>query len=141
MPMNPPVKEPDKRRVGLFAIAIFLLLMDGAVLLFAGNNTALRSVGGLALIISMICLRKSQNYTQRGLDSPGTQRSRPLVVAHLKKLVVTISIILVPLLGTSYAFLYYNVMRGGHQIWPLYVLAVIISVCALFWSLLAAMSL
>jgi hypothetical protein len=138
MSMNLPVKEPDKRRIGLYAIGVLLLSVAGAILLVS-NTTAHRPVAMLALFISVICFRKSQNYTLPVSGSEGSHGTRPLVVAHLRKLIVTISIILVPLLGISYASLYYGAMRGGQQVWPVYFFAITACICALFWSILLAM--
>ena len=136
--MNLPGNEPRKLRIGLYAIGVLLLLVAGAILLVS-NTTAHRPVAMLALFISVICFRKSQNYSLPVSGSSGSQGTRPLAVAHLRRLVVTISIILLPLLGISYASLYYGAMRGGQQVWPAYFFAITACICAFFWSILLAM--
>jgi hypothetical protein len=127
--MNLPGNEPGKLRIGPYAIGVLLVVVAGAILLVSDTATH-RPLAMVALILSGICIRKSRNYPR-----PGS-----LVAAPFRKFVVIVSIILVPLVGTSYASLYYFNMRDGTQVWPVYLFGAIAFICTIFWSLLVAMS-
>jgi len=136
--MNEPLNEPSKRKYGLFISAIFLLLLGGVAFVMGSNNVAIRSMGMLAFLISAYCVRASNIYIRSGHVTATTPQTRSKLPTRPRRSIWIVSIILLPLLGLSFAWLYSDAVHGYHQIWPVYTFAGIVIICALCWSYLVA---
>jgi hypothetical protein len=136
--MNVPLNEQSKRKYALFVLAIFFLMLAGAGLVIGSNNVAIRSLAMLAVIISVYCVRVANIHV--GIDSAATasQQSRSKLPARPRRSLWIVCIILLPLFGLSFIWLYSDAVQGYHQIWPVYCFAGIAIACALCWSYLVA---
>lgn len=135
--MSEPLQEPNKRRNGAFALAILLLLFAGGALLLEENNVVIRTVAMLALLVSVYCVRLSRS----GSTTIETQRTGSNLATRPGRSIWIVSIILLPVLGMSFASLYIDAAHGYHQAWPVYVFTGTIIVCMVCWSYLLAITL
>jgi hypothetical protein len=132
--MNVPLNEPSKRNASLFISAIVLLLLAGAALVMASNDVAIRSLAMLACVGSVYCFRRSNSSARSGSLTATTQQTRSGPGRSIR----IVSIVLLPVLGLSFVWLYSDAVRGYHQILPVYCFAGVAIVCALCWSYLVA---
>lgn len=135
--MNAPPKEPIKRKYGLLILAIALLLFAGAALVVSPHDVAIRSLGMLAIVISVYCVRLSK-AAGAGSTMTTIQQTASSLPTRSGRSVWIVSILLVPLFGMSFAWLYSDAVQGYHQILPVYCFAGAAIVCALCWSYLVA---
>lgn len=126
------------RKFVLFVLAILLLALGGIALVFGANLPGIRSLGALACILSAVCVRKSNLSVRLLAGNTTTNQEDPPAVKRPGKAIWIISIVLLPVLGISFVFLYNDAATGYHQTWPVYLFAGLGLVCTLCWSYLVS---
>ena len=136
--MNVPLRDRSKRKLGLFGLAIVLLLLGGVALVMGSNDVAIRSLAMLAIIISVYCVRQSNIFIRPASANTIIQQTRSKLPTRPGRSTWIASIILLPLLGLSFVWLYSDAAHGYHQIWPVYFFTGKAIICTLYLSYLVA---
>lgn len=134
-----------KKRYGLFALAVGMLLI-GAVALFLEWNNFARGLGGfliwsigLLMIVSSTYLVKISNVHARSSSvaaSDPSKGSRSAKGPGLRMWLLGAASLAA--LGISYHYLYKDALAGYHQMWPVYAFAGSGLVCAIVLGYLFA---
>lgn len=132
--MNGLLNSPNKRKTGLLALAVLLLLLGAVDLVRGQNNVAIRSVAMLACMVSVICVRYARSSSAT-IETPPTWSER---AARPGRPLWIVSLVLVPVAAISLACLYEDAVHGHQQLWPVYFFAGVTMACALCWSALVA---
>ena len=133
--MNISLNAPNKRRHGLFALAILLLLLAVPAFIVGWNNTPLRTLSMMLLVFSVYCVRLSRSDSATIANRQtgqylGTRPSQAIWIASITLLLV---------LGMSSVFLYRSAVQGYHEGWPVYLFAGVAMACALVWGYLVSL--
>ncbi|GEM_PF-1108849 len=136
--MNVPRNDRSKGNIGLFISAIVLLLSGGVALVMGSNDVAVRSLAMLAIVISVYCVRLSNISTRSDSANTIIQQTRSKLPTRPSRSIWIVSIMLLPLLGLSFVWLYSDAAHGYHQIWPVYFFTGTAIACTLCWSYLVA---
>jgi FtsH-binding integral membrane protein len=126
-----------RKRYGLLALALLLLLLGGAGLYFGSNNYLIRSLGLMAILASTYLVRVSR-VRNRSLFPEASGRTMNLTTEGPGRWLWIVSLVLVPLLGAAFFLMHIDFANGGHQAWPVYVFAGVALACCIVWSYLAA---
>lgn len=136
--MTVPPNMPSKRKYGLFTLAVLLLLLGGTALFVGSDDFSIRSLGVLACLLSVYCVRISNIHSRSVSTSITTQRTKSKLATRVGRPVWVVSIILLPTLGLSFLCLYRDAIHGYQEVWPVYLFAGVAVVCALCWSYLVS---
>ena len=136
--MSVPQQDVPRKRFGLFALAILLLLTGGAALFVGMTNFGIRSLGLVACIASVYLIRISNVRAQPSLamtsgeakDSKARRKGPPLMWI--------IGAALVPVAGASLFYLYLASLNGSHDALPAYIFAGVAVICTVVWSYLVS---
>lgn len=128
----------QKRRYGLFALAIALFLAGGAAIFVGFNNPLALAFAGLMIVASVRLVKASNVHggtrhadgSLGNADPDGTKR--PGLLAW------TLGVGSAAAVGISFFYLYKDAVNGYHGIVPVYAFAASALVAAVVWSYLAA---
>ena len=127
-----------KKRFGLFRLAILLLLLGGVALLVGSSSPAIRAIGIVACIVSVYLVRISNVHTQPNLPITPYQGPDSKTASGAGRLVWAVGIVLLPIAGVSFFYLYQDALNGYNEMLPVYVFAAVGLVCTLVWSYLVS---
>jgi hypothetical protein len=127
-----------RKRYALFVMAILLLLLGGVGIYAGSHNFPIRALGLAAIMASAYVVRISHVHDRSSLPQASGRKIGLNTAKGPTPLLWTISLALVPLLGTSFFLLHTDAVNGGHEVWPAYVFAGVVVVCAVLWGYLAA---
>lgn len=138
--MNGLMSEPRQRKYGQLAFVFLLLVLGGAcfVIGIVRDNGTIRTLGVLLTLASVSCVRMFQMRARAGTTILATQRTRARGAERFGGPIGILGILLVPMLGLSYAGLWLDAAYGYNQLWPLYLFGGIGIVCMLCWPYLLA---
>ena len=130
-------KLPRKRH-GVYALAILMLLLAGGAMIVGSHNFAIRSLALAACIVSVYLIRISNVHTRSALSAKSNQLMDSIAPKRPSPAMWTVAGALAALLGISYLLLYRDALHGYHEILPVYFFAGVAAVCALYWAYLAS---
>ena len=123
------------RRNGLYALAVFLLIIGG-IAFFAGSNVpAIRPIAIGACLVSVYLIRLSgaRGRSELRMDEVGSSASkspnRSLWFASAASLLAGV---------VAFLCLMNDAAHGYHQVWPVYFFAGVACICIVVWSHLVA---
>jgi hypothetical protein len=136
--MSAPQQDVRRKRYGLYASAILLLLIGGAALFVGMKNFGVRCLGLVACIASVYLIRISNVRARPSL--PMTSGDSKDFKAGKKgtRLMWIIGAALVPVAGASFFYLYRDGLRGYHDTLPVYIFAGVAALCTVVWSYLVS---
>jgi len=128
----------QKRRYGLFVLAIALFLVAGAAIFVGFNNPLALAFAGLMIVASVRVVKASNvhggtRHADVGLgnaDPDGAKRPSPLAW--------TVGAGSAAAFGISFFYLHKDAVNGYHGIVPVYAFAASALVATVVWSYLAA---
>ena len=123
-----------KKRYWLFLLAVGLLLFAGWLLFWASDSYVIRTIGVLIGMVSVYLVRASNVHTRAAPDTEARSIRRKSQATGLGRAMRVTSLVLIPLLGLSFYFLYRDAMHGYEQVWPVYAFAGVAVACAIVWS-------
>lgn len=132
------LKIYDKKKYGLFILAVLLLLLGGVALFVGTNNFVIRSLGVIACLISVYCVRRSNIHAKSNSAIETSQQAKSKPSTQLRRSIWIISIVLLPMLGLAFLSLYRDALHGYQKAWPVYLFAGVVAICAFCWSYLMA---
>jgi hypothetical protein len=130
--------ERGRRRYGVYAVGIALLVFGGVTFFFGYRNFAIRSGAVLACMIGVYLIARSNNrgeargWSREGPEISGGGRRGPSATRWF------VGVLLVATVLIAFAFLYRDAMSGYKEVGPVYLFAGAIVVCAVFWGYLIA---
>jgi hypothetical protein len=127
-----------RRNRGLFVIGIALLLSGGLGIYVGSHNYPVRALGVVSVMVSAYVLRISRFPNRSGSAEASGRQSDLKIGEGAGRLLWTISLGLVPLLGAALFLLHRDAANGGHEAWPADVFAGIALACAIVWGYLMA---
>jgi len=127
-----------RKRYGLFALAILLLVFGGVGIYLGSNNYEIRVLGLVAIIVSAYLVRISHVHDRSGLPEASGRGKDLKTGAGPGRLLWIVSLALAPLLGAAFFLLHIDAANGGHEAWPADVFAGVVVACAIVWGYLAA---
>ena len=119
----------------------WILLICAGVALLVGigiHDNEIRAVGAVLCVVSASFFKISKNQIPTDLDRTGPETRISATNKRANQLLWIASLESVPLLGTSFHFLYRDAVRGYDQFWPVYLFAGVSVVCASIWGALIA---
>ncbi len=128
--------KTSKKRYGLLALAILLLLCAGVALYIGRNNFVIRSVGLVLILASVFLVKISNVHSRTELTAANGKDANTEATNHPGPLMWTVGVALLVAFGISYLYLYKDALDGYHAVLPVYVFAGVGLVCGLFWSYL-----
>jgi hypothetical protein len=128
----------DRKRYGLFAGAIFLLLLGGVGIYVGPHNYPIRVLGSAAVLASVYLARISQVRGRSDLPDLSVRPKNLKTSKGPGRVLWIISLALVPLLAAAGFLLHIDVANGGNETWPVDAFAGIALACTIVWSYLAA---
>jgi len=129
-------QEATRKRYGLFALAIVLLLLGGAALFLGAHNLAIRAVGIVGCVISVYLVRISNVHTRPTAPVVPYQRTCTETKKGPGRLMWILGVVLLLLAGASFLYLYQDALHGYQEALPVYVFAGVGLACAIVWSYL-----
>ena len=127
-----------RKRYGLFALAILLLLFGGVGIYLGSHNYPIRVLSLVAIMASAYLVRISHVHERSGLPEASLRGKDLKTAKGPGRPLWIVSLALVPLLGASFFLLRYDAVNGGHEAWPADVFAGVVIACAIVWGYLAA---
>ena len=130
-------QKAPRKRYGLFILAVLILLSGGAALYVGSHDFMIRSLGLVAILVSVYLVRISHVHDRS--DFSGTSgRSADIKAAKGPgRLLWIVSLALLPILAASYLYMDYVAAHGGYTGLPAYLFAGVIVICATVWGYLA----
>jgi len=122
------------RRYGLYLLAVVLLLVGGAGIIFGSHNFQIRALGSIAILASVRVVQASrrpalpEGFRRIGESTPANDSRRSLWIA---------SIALVPCFAASLFLLHIDAVNGAREAWPFYVFGAVGLVSFFVWIRLA----
>ena len=130
--------ELQKKRYGLFVLALLLLAAGGVGLFLGLHNPMIRSLGLMAVMISAYLVRASRVHN-RPVSVVASGQGADFTAANGPgRLLWIVSVSLVPIVAGAWYLLHLDAVNGGQTAWPVYLFAGVAVVCAVVWGLLAA---
>jgi hypothetical protein len=136
--MSVPQQDVRRKRYGLFALAILLLVTGGAVLFVGMKNFEIRSLGLVACIASVYLIRISNVRAQPSLAMTSGEAEDSKAGRKGTRLMWIIGAALVPVAGGSFFYLYQDGVHGYHDTLPVYIFAGVAVLCTVVWSYLVS---
>jgi hypothetical protein len=100
-----------RRRYGLFALAILLLLFGGVGIYLGSHNYPIRVLGPVAIMASVYFVRISNVHNRSGLPEASGPRENLKTAKGPGRLLWIVSLALVPLLGASFFLVYIDAVH------------------------------
>jgi hypothetical protein len=132
-----PSQKVARRRYGLLALAVLLLLLGGVGVYFGSHNFPIRALGLAAIMVSTYFVRISR-VRNRSVFPEASGRTMELTTEGPGTWLLYVSLALVPMLGAAFFLMHIDFANGGHEAWPVYLFAGVAFACAIVWSCLAA---
>lgn len=127
-------QEAPKKRYGLFALAIILLLSGVVINVIYFKDFAIRSLGLLMCVVGILLIRVSNIRGLKGMRITNGQNMNPGVRKRPGRLAWALSVVSAIAIGISYIYLREDALAGGHQVWPVYAFAVSVLIAAVVWG-------
>jgi hypothetical protein len=102
------------------------------------HNYPIRALGVVAIMVSAHLVRISHIRDRSGLPEARGSRTDIKIAKGPGRLLWTISLALVPLLGAAFFLLHIDAVNGGHEAWPADVFGGVGLACAVVWGYLVA---
>lgn len=128
----------QKRRYGLFALAIAVFLAGGAAIFAGFNNPLALAFAGLMIVASVRLVKASNVHGEARLTDVSLGNADPDGAKRPGPLAWTVGIGSAAAVGISFFYLYKDAVNGYHGIVPVYAFAASALVAAVVWSYLAA---
>lgn len=126
-----------RKRYGLLALALLLLLLGGVGIYFGSHNFPIRALGLAAIMASTYFVRISR-VRDRSVFPEVSGRTMELTAGGPGRWLWFVSLALVPVLGAAFFLMRIDFANGGHEAWPVYLCGGVALACAIVWSYLAA---
>jgi len=126
-----------RKRYGLLALALLLLLLGGVGLYFGSHNFPIRALGLAAIMASTYFVRISR-VRDRAVFPEASGRTMELTAEGPGRWLWFVSLALVPVLGAAFFLMRIDFANGGHEAWPVYLCGGSALACAIVWSYLGA---
>jgi len=130
-------QNAQRRRYGLFVLAVILLLFGGVLIYMGSHNFAIRAVGLGVVMVSVYLVQASNVRNRSGLPEASGEVDLPTARTP-GRLLWVVSVSLVPVVAGAWYLLHLDAVNGGQTAWPVYVFAGVAVVCAVVWGLLVA---
>ena len=131
-------RDVRRKRYGLYALAILLLLVGGVALFVGMNNFGVRCLGLVACIASVYLIRISNVRARPSLPMTGGDANDSEAGEKGTRLMWIIGAALVPVAGASFFYLYQDGLHGYHDTLPVYIFAGVAVICTVVWSYLVS---
>lgn len=125
---------PPKKRYGLFALAVTLLLSGVVVNIIYFNDFPRRSLGLLMCVVGALLIRISNVRSLKGARITNRPNLNPRVHKRLGRLAWVLSVASAMAIGIFYIYLRKDALAGGHEVWPAYAFAVSALIAAVVWG-------
>lgn len=125
-------EAPSKVSRGLFALAILLLALGGIALCF----DAIRPLGGIAIVVSVVLIRKSKKQGPTASTERIVQRPDLGSAYHPGLLAWSLGAVSLLSIGISLWFLHVDAIHGHNQIWPVYLFFAVAILCGSYLACL-----
>jgi len=136
--MSAPQQDVRRKRYGLYALAILLLLIGGAALFVGRNNFGVRCLGLVAIIASGYLIRISNVRARPSLPMTSGDAEDSKAGKKGTRLMWIIGAALVPVAGASFFYLYQAGLNGSRDTLPAYIFAGVAVICTVVWSYLVS---
>jgi hypothetical protein len=136
--MSAPQQDVRRKRYGLYALAILLLLIAGAALFVGMNNFGVRCLGLVAIIASGYLIRISNVRARPSLPMTSGDAKDSKAGKKGTRLMWIIGAALVPVAGASLFYLYQAGLNGSRDTLPAYIFAGVAVICTVVWSYLVS---
>lgn len=128
----------QKRRCGLFALAIALFLAASAAIFVGFNSPLALAFGGLMIVASVRLVKASNVHSGTRHPDVRLDNTDPDGAKRPSILTWTVGAGAAAAVGISFFYLYKDAVDGYHGIVPVYAFAASALVAAVVWSYLAA---
>jgi hypothetical protein len=130
-------QKAARKRYGLLALALLLLLLGGVGIYFGSHNFPIRALGLAAIMASTYFVRISR-VRDRSVFAEASGRTKELTTEGTGRWLWFVSLALVPMLGAALFLMHIDFANGGHEAWPVYVFGGVALACVIIWNYLAA---
>jgi hypothetical protein len=130
-------QETPQKRYSLFVLAVLLLVFAGAAFVLASGSFAIRSLGLVAILISVWLVRASNVRSRPGVELAGTGATGDRTSKRLGLVIWAVGAGSLLAAGASYYYLRNDALNGYHQVLPVYVFAGVGVACAVIWGYMA----
>jgi hypothetical protein len=138
LPMNQ--LQKSKSKCGLLPswVGVGLLTIGAGGLYFGRHNFWIRAVGLFTIVASAYLVRKSRFQNSPERFEVNCQEEAKRNSTGPSRALWILSLLLVPVLGTTIVLLNLDAANGGHATWPVDLFAGTGIICAVVWGLLVA---
>jgi len=136
--MSAPQQDVRRKRYGLYALAILLLVIGGVALFVGMKNFGVRCLGLVAIIASGYLVRISNVRARPSLPMTSGDAKDFKAGEKGTRLMWIIGAALVPVAGASLFYLYLASLNGSHDALPAYIFAGVAVICTVVWSYLVS---
>lgn len=126
-----------QKRYNLLALAVLLLALACALFVTAPNSFMMRSLGLVAILVSVWLVRVSNVHSQASNGSKGDEETGSATGKRLGGVDWIVGVTSLLAAGAAYLYLRNDALTGYHQILPVYVFAGVGVVCMVVWGYLA----
>jgi hypothetical protein len=122
----------------LFALGVLVLVLGAMDFVIGFHNGTGRTFAMISVLVSVYLIRTSEGQRANVLVDATDPRIHVRPTNRPGPLMWIVSAALVPLVGASYLLLRSDAVRGGTEVWPVYLFAGVMVIAMLFWSALVA---
>ena len=127
-----------RKKYALFALGVVLLVLGGIAFFIFSNSFAIRSLGAMACIASAYFVSISNihmvSMSSRSSASIASSRSKAVV----GRTPWILGVLVLSGSAASFVLLYRDGENGYRDIFPVYLFAIVMAVCALVWGYIVA---